>query len=532
MNDFAHHYYPKWKIIIKRNDETVKYDNMYSQLRSVVAELNGEKNKLLEDIEQAGFKSQEVKNILKNIENNPGNLSIFDIALNPEKVIRPKIKDPDKQEVEQLMQMVKDWAKKIEPNIIHINNLKKRIESSQTKEEMRDTPQSITISRTDHILSQATISFWDPHAEIFSGIDEGDMIEIEIGWGGAIDLRYRVQKVFTGIVTNKSTTLAASAGQTTITCHDERAVLGDRIVNDVQGEQSIKWEDFIKQLWEETRIPIYFLDKMNGQSSLIISKDQTNLKSIDTQLDAEKMVVYQEFANDGTKIFMVAKDDKRRDEYFFTWQNRNQPSNVISFTANVAWEQASEKSKSTSPDTTSGEHRSEKQKERMEDDPKERSRSDTSGEKLTSNTQGTKDDQPHVGNSPDPGRQPSPQTKLTNEESKKRLEGFTYTASLSLRGEPKISTRDKVRIEGISKYCDGVYFVKSVNHSVGSSSFTTNLELEFHGKATLNDIKSVFDKHFETNKYWGPKPQPHKKETNIEYSSNSPDKIDDYVIRE
>lgn len=534
MNDFAHHYYPKWKIIIKRGTSIIKHADMFNQLNNLSANLEEESEDLMQAIESYNPQTKAARELIEKLKKNPTKYSVFDIVLKPT-IVPPRLTKKEQEEIDDIRKMVANSIGKFNRHISEAVEIRKKIDSQIERKELRDVPQSITVSRTEHILSQATISFWDPHSEIFSSIDEADKVEIEVGWAGATNDRYKVQKVFTGIITNKSTTLGASAGQTTITCHDERAKLADRIINDVSESGEKKWLDFLRKKFKEADEEADFgllREHFVDESAEIIHHNETDLDRINALLKNKEYVVYQEFDPNGKKHYLLGDDDDRRNVYHFVWKDNNMPPNVISFNASVNWEQAEQKKRASSPNTAKGDYLVEKYKQREKDSQLNRARPDKKGLRLTTSLEGVGDDMIFVGNGTDDYRPVSPFVKNEDKSKKKKLDGFNYTASLTLRGEPQISTRDVIYIQGVSKYCDGKYYVKSVNHSLGTSNFTTTVELEYKFEPLDGQLKQVFDEHFETNKYWGPLTKPNTTNTGLTPTPGVPTKVKDYIIKD
>lgn len=528
MSDIKNFYYPIWKITIKRLSENKEVSDMTQRIGQINRELSYYKDEFFNDAADLDLQTEAAKKVIENLQNYSGVYSIFDLVLNPHLIIPPRLGGKEKLEISSIQELILTQLKILQNMIFEAELLQKKMNDHVRKEEIRDLPESIEISRTDHILSQAVINFWDPKSEIYSSFLEADEIDLEVGWSGESESRYKLQKVFSGIVTNKSSTLGQSAGRTTITCHDERAVLADRIINDVKGDNGINWKDCVADLWTENKISVALDPKaLKGVSSQMILKDTTALEMINRSIEAEELNMYQEFDGDGNKKFVINKESERRNVFEFVWQDGNMPQNIISLTSNVFWEPAQRKPRETSPDTVIGEYKLDKYKTRPEDNPKERSRDDYNGDRISSNIQSVVDDATMLGNDPKDERLISPQIANRNEAKQERLMNFNYCATLTVRGEPQISTRDKVELSGINPSCDGEYYVKSVTHNLGKSNFTTTLDLEYKSKPTKQDLGAKINEHHDTGKYWGPNASPHFTEQNG-FTRHVPKAIRDY----
>lgn len=312
---------------------------------------------------------------------------------------------------------------------------------------------SITCDMTDDKMAQADFTFFDPSTEFFDAIGQWDMVKIALGWRDAPDSeRYKLGPVFEGIVTSKQGQQTGSAtSSTAITATDFKIFMNLTKTKTVYGsDEGTNTAKFIEDMFEKAGLSNDSSKMELDITGKNVLYNQTLLNYVEGRASGLNHKI-STIRDTGVTTFMSLPQEFRDKAFIFKWFH-----NIISFTSKADWPLASEDEKegaeSGVPDPNH------KPVPPSEDPP-------PTGEPPTSMGTG-------------PMGALAERINKYMKTLKSKNDGRKLTASIVIRGEPRMTNESLMFIDDLSKGKNGIYKVVSCKHST-SPTFTTSCEIEY-----------------------------------------------------
>jgi len=383
---------------------------------------------------------------------------------------------------------LKNHIEKLDKIILgHNEEMKKNVTTFTATSKVAE----LSVTRDNEQLAQCSVGFHDRYFKFFSSIEQGDYVDVQLGWEDGVSDRYVIQPVFSGIVTNKLCKGGGGSPSTCeIVCHDERILLGDQTYSNSFAEFNSDF-DFAKYVLTFAG-PTYIPNYTGVSRDRIILYNQSPYHDVRERLKSQNYKIITIPSEDGTVYAAVPAETK---DQTFTFALKYSPSNsmlnVIDWEARVDWIKPKDRAEGTTPDTTTAELVNDQNDNIEDSDPKEDLKE----------SNGLLPETPvDTTNVSDHGPDTTPQSsnysavKAENDARNSLMSRQLMTASLTVRGEPKITENSAVLITGTTSYLDGLWEVDSVEQNLSSGGgYTTKMELAYLGTPILEDLQDAID---------------------------------------
>lgn len=349
----------------------------------------------------------------------------------------------------------------------------------------------LRVDLTDDKLAETKLSFSDKLGEIYGAIAIGDYVSVQIGWKGDSSPRYRIQQVFTGIITGKN--YVSGPSTTDITACDERVLLGSINKTQASGSDGISDDDHAKDVFNKAGLNT--LNEGGGEKATKIQLNESDLSYIARTAEAngQKMTVLEPGP---PPIYGVIPKTLKENMFAYAWND-----NLISLQASESWRL---------PDDQGGEGGFNEDKgpiPPVEPPPNIDPNKDDNGNNNPANQNREPEDtqkplpivdvkpenglpQP-LGNDPNVYRTLTERFQKENAAKEIALANIDSDCKVTVRGEPKMTNRSLIHLSNINKNLNGFYEVISCTHILGHQLFTTEINCKIYGKPELIDINRV-----------------------------------------